>query len=509
MNRTQALLVSLVVLPAAMADAQSPAEAESTEALEEKARLEEAAVPERLDLDRVLAEPGVPWSIERVAKRSVQTVYLVDAADRRVEQAVATTQEARAGAIPRFDLLARYTRLSPINNAPLAPIPVDFDAARQTLAEVQDPAAQALLGEQIDVLQEFSESSIQVPRNQYNFRASVRYPLLALFVQILPGIRTAQSAETASRFESNVTRNGTALDLIEIYMNHARARGSLAVAQLGLQQAQSNRDQAEALLRGGIGNKPDLLRFEARVALAERGIAEARADVAATAISLRTLLDIPGSGPLAFEERLTELPKTTIRESTDDLVEAAWKIRDEMQAANSLVQAREYAVRASKGAMSPGLGVEAGVYYGRPNLLFTPPIDEFRTSWNVSAVLSWSPDGTWSASRVKERARAQEAEARAQREQLKDLIRIEVVSTEAAYRAAIESVRAAKRQVDAAEEAYAAKRRGFEVGVFDATEVIDAEVDVNRARLALIDAAAALRIRESALRTSIGEHLWE
>jgi outer membrane protein TolC len=467
------------------------------------------AVPDRLALDRVLEEPGVPWSIAKVAKRSVQTVHIVDAADRRVDQAVATTQETRASAIPRFDLRARYTRLSPINNAPLAPIPVDFDAARQTLSQVQDPAAQALLGGQLDVLEGISEGSIGVPQNQYNFRASVRYPLLALFVQILPGIRTAESAETASRFESNVTRNDTALELIGIYMNHARARGALAVAELALQQAESNRAQAEARLRGGVGNKPDLLRFEARVAVAERGIAESRADVEATAVSLRALLDIPGTGPLAFEERLTELPPTVIREDTQDLVEAAWKLRDEMQAANALVQAREYALRSSKGAMSPNLGIEGAVDYGRPNVLFTPPIDEFRTSWNVSAVLSWSPDGTWSASRAKQRAAAQEAEARAQREQLKDLIRIEVVSAEAAYRAALESVRAAVRQVDAAEEAYAAKRRGFEVGIFDATEVIDSEVDVNRARLALIDAAAGLRVRESALRTAIGEHLWE
>ena len=159
--------------------------------------------------------------------------------------------------------------------------------------------------------------------------------------------------------------------------------------------------------------------------------------------------------------------------------------------------------------MAPGVGVEAAADYGRPNPLYIPPIDEFRASWNVSAVLSWSPDGTWAASRAKERAVAQEAEAKSQREQLRDFIRIEVVRNQAAYLASFESVRAAKRQVDAAEEAYSAKRRGFEVGVFDATEVIDAEVDVNRARLALIDAAAQLRVRESALRTAIGEHLWE
>ena len=252
-----------------------------------------------------------------------------------------------------------------------------------------------------------------------------------------------------------------------------------------------------------------MARFEARVALAERGVAESRADVEATAVALRALLDIEGTGPLAFEEHLTEVPKPLFEESAEDLIEAAWKLRDEMQAANALVRAREYAARSARGAMAPGVGVEAAVDYGRPNALYVPPIDDFRASWNVSAVVSWSPDGTWAASRAKQRVVAQEAEAKAQREQLKDFIRIEVVRTEAEYRASLESVRAAKRQVDAAEEAYAAKRRGFEVGISNAVEVIDAEIDVNRARLALIDAAARLRVRESALRTAIGEHLWE
>lgn len=494
----------LLMFPGSMAGAQEESQAPvSSEALAAD------AVVERLDLDRVLEEPGVPWSIARIAQRAVQTVHLVGAADARVDQAIATTQEARAAVIPRFDLIARYTRLSQIDNASIAPIPVDFDAARDVLAQVQDPAAQQLLGGQLDVLEGIADSSIQVPRNNYNLRAVARYPLLQLFVQILPGIRAAQQGELASRFEANVVRNDVALELIEIYMTHARSRGALAVAELALQQAEENRQQADALLRGGVGNRPDVARFEARVAAAERGRAEARADVEATANALRTLLDLPGEGPLAFEERLTIVPEPELREERENLVETAWELRDEMQAASALVRAREHAARAAKGSMAPTVGIEAGVDYGRPNPLFIPPIDDFRTSWNVSAVVGWSPDGTWSASRAKERAVAAAAEAEQQRKQLRDLIRIEVVRAHAAYEASFESVRAAKRQVDAAEEAYAAKRRGFEVGVFDATEVIDAEVDVNRARLALIDAAARLRVRESALRTAIGEHLWE
>ncbi len=494
------LMLALVSTPAALGAAQAePAAPESRR----------VDVPQSLDLDALLDEPGTPWSIAKIAQRAVTTVHLVDAADRRLDQATAIKQEARAAAIPRFELTGRYTRLSQINNAPFAPIPLDFDAGRDLASQVTDPASQQLHLGQIDVLEELSQRSVQIPRNQYNFRAAVSYPLLALFVEILPGIRSAKNGELARRFEANVVRNDIALELIEVYMSHARARGSLAVAELALRQAEQNLRQAEALLRGGVGNRPDVFRFEARVAAAERGRAESEADVEATANALRTLLDIPGSGPLAFRERLNEVPDPAVPGDAEDLVEAAWKLRDEMQAASALVESREYATRAARGRMAPSLGVEAGADYGRPNRLFFPPIDEFKATWDVSAILRWSPDGTWSASRAKQRVAAELAEAEAQRRQLRDLIRIEVVRAHAGYRASLQSARAAKRQVDAAEEAYSAKRRGFEVGIFDATEVIDAEVDVNRARLALIDAAARLRVRESELRTAIGEHLWE
>lgn len=471
--------------------------------------LDSDGVPRSLDFDRLLEQPGQQWSMPRIAKRAVQTVHLVQAADDRVAQAVATTQETKAAAIPRINLRGRYTRLSQVNNDPLVPLDIDFEAAEATLAQVQDPAAQALLGQNLEVLEAVSSDAIAVPRNRYNFRAAVSYPLLALFLEILPGIRSAQHGESAQRYQSNVVRNDVALDLIEIYMNHARARGALAVAELAVRQARENQQQAEALLRGGVGNRPDVLRFEARAAAAERGRAEAQADVESTANALRTLLDIPGQGPLAFQERFMEVPKRVVNENRNDLVDAAWKLRDEVQAADALVRSRRYAVRVARGSMAPTLGVEAGADYARPNPLFIPPIDDFRTSWNVTAVANWSPDGTWSASRAKQRAEAVLREAEEQRRQLKDLVRIDVVRAYSAYEASFESVRAAMRQVEAAEEAYDAKRRGFEVGVFDATEVIDAEVDANRARLALIDAAAGLRIRESALRTAIGEHLWE
>lgn len=453
--------------PASPAGAASPA-------------VDRHGVPTSLNLDAVLESPGRRWTIDEIAKRAVEASPRVDIALARLDQAVATKQEVRSGVIPRVNLSANYTRLSPINNASLVP---------------EDLVPEGIF--------------IDVPRNRYNLRAVLRYPLSQLFLEILPAIRSSQNAEEAERYQSDVERNDVALQAIDIYMNHARARGELAVAELAVQQAEENRAQARARLRTGIGDRPDLLRFEARVAAAERGVAQSRAAVEATANALRTLLDLPGEGPFAFEERLTIVPPRTIDDQRQTLIENAWTERDEMLAANELVRSAEYGTRSLRGSMAPTIAVEAGADYARPNPLFIPPIDDFRSSWNLTAVAEWSPDGTYTASRAKRRAEAVEREVKAQREQLRDVIRIQVIDAYSSYEASFESVRAAKRQVIAADEAYQARRRGYELGVADSTEVIDAEVDVNRARLALIDAAAGLRIAESALRRAMGEHLWE
>ena len=444
----------------------------------DRAPAEARAVTPSLDLDSILRGPGQRWSIHRIAKQAVAASPTVEVARERLAQAEAITSEAQAGLLPRVLLTGRYTRLSRINNDPLASVG----------------------GEEL---------RIEVPRNHYVFRAIAAYPISQLFLEILPGIRAAKQGEAAGRYEVNVTRNAIALRAISIYMNHARARGALAVAELAMRQADENLRQAEARLRNGLGNRPDVLRFKGRVAQADRGRAESQALVESSANALRALLNLQGAGPFAFEERLTEIPDRAPYAQGEALLATAWAERDEMLAVNHLVRSRAYSTKATRGSAAPKFAVEAGVSYANPNARFVPPVADFRTSWNVSTVVFWSPDGAYAASQAARRAAAATEEAWQQREELRDLIRIEVVQADAEYRAAFVSMEAAQRQVDAAEEAYAAKRRGYELGAFDATEVIDAEVDANRARLALIDVAANLRIRENRLRRAAGQHLWE
>jgi len=463
-----------------------------------------------LDLSAELAQPGERWSVDRIATRAVSTSPNVDAAVARLRAAREAAREAWADVLPRTRLQARYTRVGAIDNAPLVDLEIDVDASRTAASQVADPAAQTLWDAQIDQLAALGQTTIDVPRNQYALSARVEYPVTPLFLEILPAVRARESGADASALQADVARNDVALSAVETYLEHARARGAAAVARASVREAQRSLADARARLASGTGNRPDMLRFEARSAQAVGDRAEREADVTATWAALRTLLDLEGSGPLAFSEEITKATTNPFPSAkARDLVEIAHRERDELEATDQLVRARSRTVNARRGAVLPKLLVAGNLDYAQPNALFVPPNDDFEASWTLSALLEWSPDRAWAATRTTARADADLEEAIAQRERIRDAVQIEVSRAEARFRAAQASFRAAIRGRRAADEALAARRRGYELGLFDGTALVDAELDASRARLAVVDAGVDLRIRRARLRRAVGVHLWE
>jgi len=464
-----------------------------------------------LDLDAALSQPGPRWSVDRIAARAVETSPQVDIAVAQLAEARAAAAEVWAGVLPRTRLSASYTRLSRIDNDPIVELGLDVDQAQAGIGQLTDPAAQSLWTGLIDELGALADASIAVPRNRFALSARAEHPVTPLFFEILPAIRASNEGAESAEYESLVVRNDVALNVIEIYLDHARARGAAAVAEASVAEAERNLADARARLESGTGNRPDVSRFEARVAEAQRDRAEREADVIATSEALRALLDLDGSGPLSFEERITELPPEAFpTEPGDDLVEQAWDQRDELAAIERAIDARSASLRSRRGDVLPELTVAGQLDYAQPNQLFVPPNDdEFQGSWSLTAVLSWSPDGAWAASRRVGRAQAQRQVVEARRERIRDAVRIEVRTALARYRAARTGFDAALRGLSAAEEALRARRRGYELGVFDGTDLIDAELETSRARLAVVDAGVDVRIRSSRLQRAVGERLWE
>jgi cobalt-zinc-cadmium efflux system outer membrane protein len=455
------------------------------------------------------AGPGPAWTTERIALRATETSPDIEAAVAGFDRARAAAEAAWAEALPRTELSARYTRVSAIDNAPLIALSFDIDQARAAAGQLADPAAQSLWNAQIDQLDALRTTTIDVPQNQYALRATAEYPVTPLFFEILPAIRAREAGADAAELEADVARRDVALGAVETFLQHARARGAAIVAETAVREARQSLAEARARLERGTGSRPDVLRFEARVAEALGDAAEREADVTATSEALRTLLELDGRGPLAFAEPITESPADPFPgRDADDLVAAAWDARPELAAAEALVRSGERARGAERGAALPRLLISGQLDYAQPNALFVPPNEDFQGSWSASAVIAWSPDGAWAATRRARGAAADVIAVEAQHERIRRAIRIEVTREAARYRAAELGLDAALDGRAAADEALRARRRGYELGVFDATDLVDAELDASRARLAVVDAGVDARIRKARLRRAVGEALW-
>jgi multidrug efflux pump subunit AcrB/outer membrane protein TolC len=470
-----------------------------------------------VDLDGLLARGGTPLDRRTVARRAVLVSPDLAAARARAQRAEAAWRVVRSALLPRTRAGVRYTRVSDIDNDPL----VDTDAlglnALADLArEIDDPTTREVILAQLGGQEQLGDARISVPGNQLAFFAEASYPVSQVFTEILPSIRAAQDAADAEALAVEAARRDAALRAVETWLAHVLARGALGVAELAVRDARENVRRARARLAEGVGTRPDVLRFEARLAEDEALRASRWADVEATAEALRALLDLPrermdGGGALpgfAAAKRVgapsvESIPRA--EQGVAGLIDDAWAARPELLALNRLVAAREHAVDAAGGARWPTLSVGANVEVGQPNSLYVPPNgDDVRTSWTAGAELSWSPDGTVRAQRERSRALADLDEIEAQREALRDGIRIEVARAWASHRAAFPRLEAARRQVAAATEAYDARRASWNQGVTSANEVLEAELDRNRARLALVDAGTALLRADTRLRHATG-----
>jgi outer membrane protein TolC len=276
------------------------------------------------------------------------------------------------------------------------------------------------------------------------------------------------------------------------------------VAESAVSQTEAHREQVAALVDAGVAARVDLMRVDAQLATAQVGVARAHGGVAIAENALRTLLHQNGSGNLSLGEDLTQAPDS-ISGGREALVARALDTRPELQALLRLVQARDDLISARAGARLPHLSLQGNVDVANPNQRVFPQTEEFRTTWDVSAVLSWSPNDFASANTDVSSARAEQAQAEADLESLRDAIRLEVTQAYEQYESARAALVAATAGIEAAEESYRVRHEQLDAGTAVSSDLIDAESELTRARLQLLDAAIDVRLAHARLRRALGE----
>ncbi|MCB9597512.1 MAG: TolC family protein [Sandaracinaceae bacterium] len=457
-----------------------------------------------MDVEAVLRGEGRGLTADDAARLAVETAPGVDRARAAQRQASAGAMRAMVGFIPQLTLTARYTRLSEIRNGGLTTGPtIDPATIPAIVAGVDDPDARFLWEQTLTAQADLANYTFPVILDQFAFQASLAYAVSDVILQVLPAYESARSREAAARLQVQVQEREIGLQAREAFYQYARARGALAVAQSSLTQAESRHAQVQAFVEAGTSAPVDELRLRAQVAATRVAVVRAEAGVRVAGTALGTLMHLePDTDVAVGEDLLTPMPP--IEGTVEQLVSRALAARDDVRAVRRIIEAADHAVDAAEGSRYPHVLVQGNLDVANPNQRIFPQTSEFRESWDVSAILRWSPHDLLNGEAQADEARAQRDSARADLRALQDGIRLSVTEAATTHLAALTALEAARLGVEAADESYRVTMERYRAGAATVSDTIDSSAEQVRAQLDLVNAAIDSRIAHARLHRAIG-----
>ncbi len=446
-------------------------------------------------LRQLIARPGGLQSDE-VARRAAQTSFDVRAKEKEVKGAAADMDKALVGWFPRLTLTARYTRLSPITAPSFGPATGNLVAT--PAGEGPLPPGAPLVGVPAGAF------SFPVILNQYTLQAALVVPLSDYVLRTSQSYAAASHSKRAAETNVRAARLGAALQGRVIYYSWARARLQQVVAESTLGQSQTHLSAAKVAFDAERLSKADVLRAKSQVASSELLVERSRDMVDLAADQLRTVMhDNSGKSYEIGEDLLAPLPPVPSGEFRRLYAEALSK-RLEIRALDQTAWSLREQRRAVSAGNYPRLDAFGDAYYANPNARYVPQEEKWHATWDVGVQLTWTPNDIGTSSASTDAIDAQRARLEAQKEALKDALRNEVMQAYQDVRASQVAADTTERGLAAAEEGYRVRAEQFKYGRATNIELVDAEAELLRARLEMINAHVDLRIARAKLDHAVG-----
>jgi outer membrane protein TolC len=385
--------------------------------------------------------------------------------------------QAMSALVPRLELLGRYSRLSPVDSSvtfefpPMSGQEVTFDTATLT----QQLASDATL--------------------MYSFTDSL--------AEALPAYRAAKKNKISAAYQIEAERNNIAFAARQAYYEFARAEAGLGVANFALEAAESQRKETESLVQAGSAARVDLLRVEAQEEAARVAVERAKFGLQVATRSLQALMhteELPTLG-----EDLSEPVDGVPTEPERALKERAFRERPDLRALRAYVEASKHQLRSAIGGKLPDLLIRGSAQYSNPNLRVIPQQDRFEATWEAGAVIRWAPNDTVRAQGRSKQLQAELERAYADVDQLEIAIRVEVAQGYHGMLAARSAMESARLGLSAAREGYRVTREQLQAGIVNTTTLLQAQSELIRAQVDVVESAIGIRVAKAQLLRAIGE----
>jgi OMF family outer membrane factor len=291
-------------------------------------------------------------------------------------------------------------------------------------------------------------------------------------------IGAAKHDANATHDEYDRVRLETAYHTAEAYIRVLEARATADVAHRSVADIQSELDRAVQLRQADTYTDIDVLRFRSAKAAADRDALRADTTRDEALATLVVQLGLPDGAQVGLDDDLPPAPPP-LAMSLDQALSRALTARPELHAAREHVAAADRRRRSAYDEYFPEINAIANWTHLSGVQPFQPEDAEFvalRLSWNV-----WDWGATHQGVLEAERT---EARATIAERGLIDQVRLDVRKKWLDAKTAFDSLAVAETQQQTADEALRLQKVRFDAAAATTTDVLDAETDAARARLA-------------------------
>jgi outer membrane protein TolC len=445
-----------------------------------------------------LARVPMDVNAEVAGREAMRTSFSLKAQRENIQAAAARVDQAWANFLPQLSLTARYTRLSAINNPPISlggggPGGVLF---------TQDPPGTA--NPRVEVGPQPAPLVFPVILDNFLLQGQIAVPVSDYFLRINQGYSAATKAADGARYDAIAAGAKSYTEGKLAYYNFMRAKGALVVTELVLADVRTRAADVKAQESVGNASRADSLRVDTAVAAAELQVERTKNLVALTEKQLRLALHVPEGTQLVAKEDLSITPPKSKEPDAETLITEAMTNRPELKSIEANLNALKSQSKATAAAAYPSLSLFGDLQVANPNQRIFPQTPEFRATWAAGVQATWSPNDFFRSSPAAKETDLRVSSVEAQREQLKDGIRLEVTQTEQQIRESEAAIASTEKSKESATEALRVARELFRNGRATATLVTDAETEMARARLENLNAHVDVYVARVRLDHALG-----
>jgi len=457
----------------------------------------EDVTPLPVPADLLKSEPG-GLTADQAGSRAAQTSWSAKASMESLRSAAAKVDGAWVTFLPRLQLLGKYTRLSNFNPPPINFLPAGYDlvVAQGTTTPVLNP-----------------NRTLAVPAGASSFpffvldnwllQATLTVPISDYLLRINQNYSAASNSQEAARWDVITARATSDANGRLAYYAWLNARGAVVVAVQALNDQKTHVRDSRNQFAVGNASKADVLRAETAMASAELALERAKNLADLTETQLRTAMHASEDDKLVPGENL-DAPVAPVQGNLKQMTYEALSARPEIKSADANAASARDQAEAARAGHWPVLSAFGDGILGNPNPRYIPPSNTWNATWDLGAQVTWSPNDVPTATSSSNDAEARAAAIIANANATRDNIQVEVTQMLQAVREADFSIDSSTRELASAEEAYRVARELFNNGRGTSTTLADAESDLTRARLDLLNAKVNARTARIRLEHALG-----